>query len=704
MSQQKEHVVDGIDLFTQAKWNRSTVADGKWLQNETLDPISANDRILASAIYNSSAAIQEELDDFEEDVIDDLNEITATISNVSAELTEDIETTSGKLDNKINELSGIIDDRTDELDNKINEMSGTIDDLTDVVDVVGTLDNLANYNCRITKNDVIKVLSAEGEFDGHVFNGTQVYFRYMGSTTTHPVSSNWSYVLEMDPYYSTSDVDEIIENLSGIIKGDYVPLSAVNCSIGSANTATSTAFAQGYNNKATNRSFAQGIDVTAYMYSLAQGNNVSAYNTSLAQGNNVTAYNTSFAQGNHVSATYTAFAQGSNVTALNNGFALGREVSANGGIGSNPGVWGADNVITTAGTFSIAYGNGCWSSGWGRAGVALGNYCSANQGFAWGSACLANSGIAMGQKCLASGNDDNISIALGNYCTADKGIAIGSYCSANQGFTYGSGCTANSAGIAMGIGAYAEPHRISLGDYPMMHGRDGIIFNIGDGDNLTTRKDLFTLDRLGELKLYNTSNWQSEPIATINNNGIESPREYGTHIPFRAISGSNLAPTFREMNPVNLYTDINSQNLYLYGGNSSYTLWLPSTADLMGNYARSFNLLRAGVMDADGKYFYRISLAIGSGWNIIFKNFQAIADPAPAGASEGEEYFIHTKTGTDQYWNGQLATAYRHYDESYFSAPITSNRIFCFTCIPNIDMINFTIDSTSKTFCMIKGR
>ena len=49
--------VEGIDLLIPARWNRETIADGVWLNSNTIEPIFNNDAALASAIANTSAAL-----------------------------------------------------------------------------------------------------------------------------------------------------------------------------------------------------------------------------------------------------------------------------------------------------------------------------------------------------------------------------------------------------------------------------------------------------------------------------------------------------------------------------------------------------------------------------------------------------------------------------------------------------------------------
>lgn len=44
-----------FELYDYARWSRNTIADGKWLQENTLDPLYQNELILASAVYQMSS-------------------------------------------------------------------------------------------------------------------------------------------------------------------------------------------------------------------------------------------------------------------------------------------------------------------------------------------------------------------------------------------------------------------------------------------------------------------------------------------------------------------------------------------------------------------------------------------------------------------------------------------------------------------------
>ena len=134
MTKQLKKLVEGtdIELYDQAPWSRATVADGKWLQNETLEPISANDRILASAIKYVSGGVD----------------------YVSARVT-------------------------------------LLEDASDVINVYGDWNDFINNSANlfvasaITDNDIIKILNDENSYPNELFpraedltSGHQTYFRW----------------------------------------------------------------------------------------------------------------------------------------------------------------------------------------------------------------------------------------------------------------------------------------------------------------------------------------------------------------------------------------------------------------------------------------------------------------------------------------------------------------------------------------------
>ena len=229
MTTQQKKLVEGtdIELYDQAKWSRATVADGKWLQNETLEPISSNDRILASAIHDTSANLTTYIDDSIDEVYENLSAISVDIYNkidyVSATVDNNTQALYNQIDYVSNSLTTQISNTSSFLQNEID----TLEAATDVVDVLGDFSQLSNYNARITSADIIKVLNASGSWTfkdetTSSFSGDQVYFRYMGKTTAHANSANWAYVGDLDPYYNKTETDSKITTLSSTVSSNYL--------------------------------------------------------------------------------------------------------------------------------------------------------------------------------------------------------------------------------------------------------------------------------------------------------------------------------------------------------------------------------------------------------------------------------------------------------------------------------------------------
>ena len=269
-----------ISLYNQATWSRATVADGKWLQNETLEPISANDRILASAI---------------------------------------------------NYVSGGVDDLTYRID--------LLEDASDVINVYGTWTDFVTHSgelfdtSAITNNDIIKVLNDPNQYpDLTAEGGHQTYFRWSADNGSiwplDPTEGQWEYIGYIEPYYNKNEVDTIIDDLSATVKDEYVPWSATDCPIGDKNKANSYSLAQGSANSASYDSFAQGKRNEANGQSIAVGVDNYAKNQSQALGSTNSATSDGFAAGSNNSATTASFAQGSTNYARNSSFAQGTSNSA----------------------------------------------------------------------------------------------------------------------------------------------------------------------------------------------------------------------------------------------------------------------------------------------------------------------------------------------------------------------------------------
>jgi len=168
MSIREPEEVDGtgIDLYGVAKWSRATIADGKWLQENTVGPLYENELILASAVYGTSAIAANDI---------------ASLRAKTEEICDNLTSTSANLQNEIDIIN-----------------AGS-----DVIDVVGDVDDLSAYQGWTTENDVIKVLCDSAHDD------SQTYYRWTGDDTMDPSQSAqlWSYVGGVSPYYTKSEID-----------------------------------------------------------------------------------------------------------------------------------------------------------------------------------------------------------------------------------------------------------------------------------------------------------------------------------------------------------------------------------------------------------------------------------------------------------------------------------------------------------------
>ena len=588
----------GIELHDISGWSRHTVADGKWLNINTIKPVSADLNILASAIHDTSGVLQ-----------DDVDYLSANIDNLSGELYD----TSSYLNEEII---------------KINARA-------DVTDVVGTYAEFESLSASaiagtydISDRDIIKVLNNE------VSGNCQSYYRYLSADPYH-----WEYVGDLEPYYNnktwsdgsnnhgileldnTNNIrnfklggDNYVEFVkkSGVVdeydfrlnddfinsasqcytaltshsaswdetsatlnensgywdqaydwsKGSsanlisvsstfveysgkwndasatlynnsanwqatysavssnsaiwnesaYVPLSALECKIGSANTVEEYSFAQGLSNTAEYTAFAQGVTNTATMDAFSQGISNTAATDALAQGSGNDAEINSFAQGNTNTATSRSFAQGQENIAISYSFAQGykNEVNASDdGVGMSFG----QGYANTADFISFAQGR---------------DNNAANTAFAQGSANTAsNNGFAQGVRNLTNGGFAN---GTDNTANGNGSVAIGAN---NYAGTY---AQALGHGVNM-KGSSNAPFRggMAIGTYNKTSA--DLAFVIGNGTSDSNRSDLYWID-------YNGNVYTSGNISATNFYINGSPINSVVSAKFSAYNGNNKVNEF----------------------------------------------------------------------------------------------------------------------------------------------------------------
>lgn len=490
------------------KWSRNTVADGKWLNKETIEPFSGRDQYL----------------------LDSLNQTYDECSAFSGYLNEEIR---------------IINARAD------------------VIDVVGNHDAFIARSAAlvsgvdVSDRDVIKILNDVGtnipvwiydtENNVYVESGVspsnqQTYYRWLSAVNDGP--SGWEYVGDLEPYYknveltensitfentaperdytiktdlnrfiqmsaddntgtigitddfinSASQVYDALSSISGInegtIEGARVNHTVSNYSLaqGSACSASYDSFAQGRKNYANGQSIAAGVNNYAKNQSQALGSTNSATSDGFAAGTSAVAKTDAFAQGQAILADYISMAQGISTSATSTSFAQGKNTSAY----YNAFAQGSD---VSAYSISLAQGNSAIAKNYS---IAQGYKTSANYySFAQGNSVTA--GKTMG-CALAQGDDvyvEQNSFGQGSYINSTvNSFAQGVHCSANDGaFAQGVNNSAIGPSQTLGEGLRAS-NGMAIGKYNKTTDARFVIGNGIDDDN---RSDLYWINNAGDV-------------------------------------------------------------------------------------------------------------------------------------------------------------------------------------------------------------
>ena len=215
--------VSGSRIVT--SWKRTTVADGDWLQFNTIRPLNERDVFLAEKIDELSGNSDDRLDE----------EIKAR-KNADTFLSGTIYTFSGnygtfksKTESNIDYLSGSIDGLKEDLDTEKEDRSredgllqaqiDTIKAATDVIMVYGDYHTFTanSGDLILTDADVIKVLVDEST------NDKQVYYQWYDPKLEHEWSG-WSGIGSLDPYttYTTGQYINISNDNKISVTGDLI--------------------------------------------------------------------------------------------------------------------------------------------------------------------------------------------------------------------------------------------------------------------------------------------------------------------------------------------------------------------------------------------------------------------------------------------------------------------------------------------------
>lgn len=229
MSVVEELSGDGSRIVT--SWKRTTVADGDWLQHNTIGPLNERDVFLAEKIDELSGNADEKLNEEIEARKNADTFLSGTIDTFSGNyetFKSNVESSARTLNTKIDNEITRATNKEGELNAKITQTNTRIDNLeaaTDVIAVFGTYEEFtaasaSTWQQTVTDNDFIKVIRDDNyqpnqndpdyqTTDDDVY---QVYYEY--HKTNHDGWIGWSAIGSLDPYYSVSEIDEKFDDLS----------------------------------------------------------------------------------------------------------------------------------------------------------------------------------------------------------------------------------------------------------------------------------------------------------------------------------------------------------------------------------------------------------------------------------------------------------------------------------------------------------
>ena len=464
-----------------AKWNRFTVADGDWMQANTLDQLMNRDDFLANKIGEGNSGWKDDLSSESAARYYDDQYLSASISSLSGEFytfsANDYYPTVTALRYNLNSeieratqaettLSGRIsleETARSAADAKLQKQIDELQAATDVIAVFGTYDEFVagSGDLGVTDNDTIKVLrdynytpsASDEDYESNDDDGFQVYYEWHDPNAENPHTdwNGWSAIGSLDPYYSVSEIDEYKKQ----IDSDFDSLSS---------TVANNYLSANKNAVSAGKNILIDYDennpkITIKTDENVNFNNVSSKNISAT---NVTALT---ALGNSAKFTNLSATNLNNIAISNlfgsaySGAAASAWVSANSAIlDIQPGYGLATGINEEHKVIGINQAHCAYN----KYGLALGTYCSAysisigNASFAFGESCY----ITGGQGTFAAGSNVNItgkfSCGLGDTSNinGNYSYSIGEHnnLTSDRQYAFGQGLSGNS----FMIGRYNE--------------------------------------------------------------------------------------------------------------------------------------------------------------------------------------------------------------------------------------------------------
>ena len=199
--------------------NKNKVTDNdmneiKAVVNTNADELQTAEETITQYVRDTDTRLgnmQDEFDDIESDITEvqgDIVDINSDISDIQENTYTKTET-DNLLDDKASTTA--LGDETTARENADTNLQRQIDSIvasSDVVDIVGTYQDLQNYDTsKLGDNDIIKVL------DDSTHNNATSYFRWKKSTTT------WQYIGSEGPYYTKSETDALLNGKVNVVEG-----------------------------------------------------------------------------------------------------------------------------------------------------------------------------------------------------------------------------------------------------------------------------------------------------------------------------------------------------------------------------------------------------------------------------------------------------------------------------------------------------
>ena len=181
--------------------------DLETLETTTTEYVSNTDTRM-NALELSMTNLENDVDTFEETINGDISDIESSIENITSTTytkTEVDTLLNGKASTTSlgNEISA-----RENADTSLQNQIDAIVASSDVVDIVGTYQDLQNYDTsKLGDNDIIKVL------DDSTHNNATSYFRWIKN------SSTWQYIGSEGPYYTKGQTDELLNEKVDKVQG-----------------------------------------------------------------------------------------------------------------------------------------------------------------------------------------------------------------------------------------------------------------------------------------------------------------------------------------------------------------------------------------------------------------------------------------------------------------------------------------------------